>query len=182
MGSRKKLPNFPLEGALQEVWECGQPLQGRCPTLVHRADTREHPCTRTHAYRVGAAATVELSFPPHLPQHCKQGQDQGDCSPESPHTQSDPVSPSWDTGNHRFVGGKKPHSIAHMSHSPLAGGLALLSQGHASSRDTAGHFERRWVYNHRSSWRLSWLPALPTRSVRCSQPTPWRLSVLGQGF
>lgn len=96
-------------------YKCGHPLQGQCPKLVHRADTRAHPCTCTHAHGVGTAASgtvIATSSPPALQARLRS---RGLQSRVTPHSQP------WShlPGTLRttdLLGWGKPHSIAHATH------------------------------------------------------------------
>lgn len=145
------------------------PCKGGCPTLVHRADTRAHPCMRTHTRMHTCAHThTELVQQPPWNCHChllslstaSKAETKGTAVQSHP-TRSQTRSHLPETlETTDLLGGIKPRPIAHVTH-PTGW---WIGQGRASSRDRAGHFERRWVYNHPFSWRLSWLPALPTRT------------------
>lgn len=113
-------------------YKCGHPLQGQCPKLVHRADTRAHPCTCTqracaHTHTELAQQPVELSLPPCLPSTASKAEIKGTAVQSHP-TQSALVSPSWDIENHRFVGMGKATFYSSRYPPALAGGLALQSR------------------------------------------------------
>lgn len=120
--------------------------KGHVPPRCTKAGTHAHPCVHTnvcaHTLRRCSSHGRTVFAVSSSPSTDSEAEPKG---PQSPHTQS--CLPCT-LGTTALFWGRKPHPIAHMSPTPLAGGDGSPEPGTGLLRDRAGHFERGWVYSH----------------------------------